>query len=173
MAYLNADGLWIKVDGEEGITQKGGHYAEVGSTPGLAELVIDFGDVTASPAIPGASTRGALGIQIPGGVRITEVELITETAVTSGGSATLDVGLIRYDRSTELDYDGLVAALALASFNAAGETVVLRVGSTSAGALIGTTLANPGIMTVNYATASLTAGKVKIRVKWYKPTTIG
>lgn len=173
MAYLNADGLWIKVDGEEGTTQKGGHYHEHGNTPGLAELVVDFGDIPATAAIPGATSRGALGIQIPSGVRIEEVELFTETAFTSGGAATLDVGLVRYDRATELDYNGLVAALALTAIDAAGEKTVIRVGSTGAGALIGTTLANPGIMTVNYGTAAYTAGKLKIRVKWYRPTAIG
>jgi len=172
MAYLNADSLWIKSKGEEGNTQKGGHYYELGSQSGLAELVVDFGDIGSSAAIPGSST-GTLGVQIPSGVRITEVELFVETAFTSGGAATLDVGLIRYDRSTELDYNGFVAALALTAIDAAGETTVLRVGSTGAGALIGTTLANPGIMTVNYGTAAYTAGKLKIRVKWYRPNTTG
>jgi hypothetical protein len=103
-------------------------------------------------------------VVVPKNARIEKVEVITQTAVTSGGSATLNVGLKRTDNSTELDYDGLVAALALASFNSAGETVALTVGSTSAGALIGTTLAYNGYLTVDYDTAAFTAGAIRVRV---------
>lgn len=174
MAYLNTDGLWIKVDGEEGITQKGGQYLpENTGLPGYAELVVDYTDITATAAIPGSSTRGELGIQIPSGVRIEQIELFAETAFTSAGAATLDVGLIRYDRTTELDYNGFVAALALTAIDGLGEKTTITLGSTGAGALVGTTLTNPGIMTVNYTTAAYTAGKLKIRVRYYKPLTIG
>lgn len=171
MAYVNADGLHVMTDGEEGITRSHGAYLDYGPTPGNAEVVIDFSQIGSTAAIPGGT--GVFGISIPKNKQIEEVELFVENAFTSGGSATLDVGLVRLDRTTELDYDGLVAALALTSIDAKGEKVVLRVGSTGAGALIGQTLTNPGLVTVRYNTAAYTAGKLKVRIRWFDPNKIG
>lgn len=110
---------------------------------------------------------------LPKGYRVQEVVIIAETAATSGGSATLDFGLSRTDaRSsspTELDYDGLIAALAKTAIDAAGEQNTITVGSTGAGALIGTTLANDGVFVAKAGTAVFTAGVVKIKVRAYRP----
>ena len=174
MSYVNSDGLLIKTDGEEGITQKGGLYPATNNpVPNVAELVVDFGDIPVSAAIPGRSSRGAYGVVIPKGVRIERVEVVAETAATSGGAATLDVGLVRLNGTVELDYNGLVAALPLANINVAGEVNLLTPGVTSAGALVGTTLTEAGILTVNYGTAAFTAGKIKVRISFHRPLTVG
>jgi len=107
----------------------------------------------------------------PKNARIERVDVITETAVTSSGSGVMNIGFNRTDRTTALDVDGLVAALPVASFNAAGETVSLTAGSTYAGALIGTTTAYAGVFVADYDTADFTAGKVVIRVYYRFPVT--
>jgi len=129
---------------------------------------IEFSLTLTAAATGAAIPTGCDNIFFPTGVRIEQVEIIVDTAATSGGSAVLNIGLQRLDRSTELDYDGFVAAATLASMNAAGKKIVYNVGSTSAGALIGTTLANPGYLTFDYDTAAFTAGVIRVRVKYYK-----
>lgn len=173
MSWTNSDGLYVKFGTEEGKVAKGGTYSTRGSlqeTEIKIDLTTDAASTTA--AIIGSAT-GSAGVLLPGGVRIEEVEVVAEVAATSGGAATLDIGLIDTDHSTVLDDDGLVAALALTSIDAAGEKTVLRVGSTGAGAFIGTTLTSPGYLCAAYNTAVFTAGKVAIRVKYYNPQTTG
>lgn len=172
MAYFNTDGLYIKTGREEGALAVGGTYRTAGPLQCTEVKMTLVTDAPVASAIVG-SASGQLGTIIPGGVRIEAVEVITETAVTSGGSATLDVGLVRLDRTTEIDNNGLVAALAIASFNAVSERTYFVSGVTGAGALIGTTTANPGYIVANYGTAAFTAGKTIVRVYWYRPQTNG
>lgn len=167
MAWVNNDGLRVKFGTEEGTSGKGGTLA----TPAnggvtVHEWVITATSLTTTPTIIDFDTR------IGTGARIERVEVISETACTSGGSATLDIGFKRAsDFSTELDHNGLVAALALASINVAGEVNLLTPGVTSAGALIGTDLANTGVLVASYGTAAFTAGVLKVRVYTSVPYT--
>lgn len=172
MAYFNTDGLYIKMGREEGAQAKGGTYRTHGALQ-QTEVKLDLvTDALVATSIVGSSS-GQLGTIIPGGVRIEAVEIVNEVAATSGGSATLDLGLVRLDRTTAIDIDGLVAAAALAGYNAAGERLYLTPGITGAGALVGTTTAFPGYIVANYGTAAFTAGKVIARVYWFRPQTIG
>ncbi len=160
--WTNNDGLRVKFDITEGETGAGGQVMSYGNVS-VVELEILGTEIGSSAAVIDDHTV------IPSGAIIKEVEVVAEDAFTSGGSATLDVGLIRLDRSTELDYNGLVAALALTAIDAEGDVVSLVQGSTGHGALVGTTLANAGLVTVNYGTAAYTAGKAVIRVHYYMP----
>lgn len=163
MGWYNSDGLYVKFGTEEAQVGKAGMYRTAGPQQ-MCELTIS--DLTA------LTTTGVIqdyNVVLPKNARIEKVEVITTTAVTSGGSATLDIGLIRTDTSTAYDDDGLVAALALTSFDSAGETAALTVGSTSAGALIGTTLANNGYLVASYNTAAFTAGAIKVRIYYTRP----
>lgn len=162
MGWYNSDGLYVKFGTEEATVGKFGTYRMAGPVQ-MAELVI--GDLTALSS--SAVTQGYT-LALPKDARIEEVEVEVITACTSGGSATLDVGLIKTNTSTELDYNGLVAAAAVATLSTAGKRLNLINGSTAAGALIGTTLADNGYFTVNYNTAAFTAGKVVVRVKFSK-----
>lgn len=162
MVWTNNDGLLVKFGTEEATRGAGGHVKSVGP---LDVVEVEF-------LLTGLGVSASIVDQhvvIPSGSRIEKVEVVAETAATSGGSAALNVGLIRLDRSTELDYDGLVAALALASIDAEGDVVTLIQGGTSRGALVGTTLANAGVLTADYDTAAFTAGKVVVRVHFYRP----
>ena len=173
MTWTNSDGLFIKFAKEEGQVVKGGTYSTLGPLK-CTEVKIDLTDLAAidTTYIMG-SDHNNRGIVIPSGARIEKVEVVAETAATSGGAATLDIGLVRLDRTTAIDLDGVVAALALASINADGELNTLSVGVTSAGALVGTTTANAGILVAEVNTAVYTAGKVAVRVYWYNPQTDG
>lgn len=166
MVWYNNDGLVVKFGTEEATAGKAGGYNTRGPQQ-MIELFIS--DMTTVPSAAG--TILDYNLVVPKNARIEKVEVITQTAVTSGGAAVLNVGLVRTDTTTELDYDGLVAALALASFNSAGETASLTVGSTSAGALIGTTLANNGYLQVDYDTAAFTAGAIRVRVYFTRDLT--
>ena len=160
MAWKNNDGLYLKYGTEKATANKGGEFRLDGPLH-MVEVKIDLTALTSSAAIVSDQ------IFFPKNARIEEIEVVTHTAATSGGSATLDVGLQQTDRSTEIDYNGFVAALAKTAVDAAGEKNVIRVGSTGAGALIGTTNSTVGYITANYGTAAFTAGVVYVRVKYY------
>jgi hypothetical protein len=160
--WTNSDGLRIKIGASEANITQGGEYNHTGE---YHVVEVRFGATS-------LGTGSALlepGIIIPKGARIDEVEVIAETAVTSGGAAALNVGLVRLDNTTTLGAAGLVSALALAALSSAGEKTVLRPESTSAGTLIGTTLANAGKFVADYDTAVYTAGVILVRVRFYVP----
>jgi hypothetical protein len=166
MTWHNADGLYIKFGQNEGRAGTAGQFASVDAGN---EHVIEV-DINLTSLGTGAAIQSDV-VRIPSGFYVKQVEVFVTEAATSGGSATLNVGLIRSDRTTEEDYDGLVAALALASIDAIGDVVTLVQGSTSHGALVGTVLASTAknsFITADYDTAAYTAGKVKIRVHLVK-----
>lgn len=156
--WLNNDGLYLKSGTDAATVNKAGEY-ELDGPAHLIEATITLSGLTASPVIQSDQ------VFFPKGARIEKVEVVTQTAATGAG-AVLNVGLVRSsDRSTAIDADGFVAALPLASMDAAGETTVLTAGSTYAGSSIGTTTATyVGMITADYDTAAFTAGVVKVRI---------
>lgn len=162
MGWYNADGLYVKIGTEEATAGKAGSYRTTGPQQMVELFLSDMTTVPASPAILDYNTV------VPKNARIEKVEIITQTAVTSGGSAVLNVGLFRTDTTTELDYNGLIAAVPIASFNAAGEVYTSTINDTYVGALVGTTLAYNGYLTVDYDTASFTAGAIRIRIYYVR-----
>ena len=156
--WNNDDGLYIKFGTDEATAGIGGHV----STADDYQMVSVEVDLTTL-----AATAGILddNVWVPANARIDKVEVIVETAADSAGdAAVLNVGLIRKDRSTEIDYDGLVAAMVQGNIDAAGETQEVVIGHTYVGADVGTTTANAGYITADYDTAAFTAGVVLIRV---------
>lgn len=150
---------------EYGVTKatpvKGGEPVMTGD---VREIVFDL-DLT---ALTESETVIMDTVFIPSGARIKEVEVLTETAAATGTA--IDLGFIRRDRSTELDYNGLLAAFPTATMNAEGETTTLRLGSSQVGALVGTDLANDGLFTCSRTdSTAFTAGALKITVRYYIP----
>lgn len=166
--WKNSDGLYVKSGVDEatrsvaGESMFDGMYHDVEFTIQAMTSVVSAG---------GATAIVDDNFMFPTGARIEKCEVIVETACTGTG-ATLDIGLIRYDRSTELDYNGIVAAQILSTLTPAGTITTHTAGSTYAGALLGTTTANPGYLTINYNTAAYTAGKVVVRIFWRKPVNV-
>lgn len=155
--WTNADGLRIAFGADEATAGKAGEY-RVDGQERVVEVVVTMTPLTTSAVIQDQF------VTLPAGAFITAVKVLTTTAITSSGSGVFNLGLQRLDRSTELDYDGLIAALPVASFNAAGETVELTEGVTYHGALIGTELAYPGYITADYDTADFTAGTCRVQI---------
>jgi hypothetical protein len=164
MSYSSPDGLLLKFGTEKAVAQKAGEYRTNGRLHEV-ECKITLTALADAAAIP----TGTDLVLFPSGARIEEIEVVGETAATSAGSAVLNIGLVREDRTTAYDDDGFVAALAKTAIDAAGEKNVIRVGSSGAGALIGTTLANKGYLSANYDTAAFTAGVVVVTVRYYIP----
>ena len=181
MTWLNSDGLFVKFGPEEAAIARGG---QTNCVNGIYETVfyVDYRDaLSASTAILGSvagpDAVGSQGVMLPKGMTIHSVEVLTETAPTSSGtvaSANLVLGLIREDRSTELDYDGIATTSFVIGtvLESEGERVTLIPGATGAGALLGKVLANDGIVTISnstHASHPYTAGKWRVTVRGYFP----
>lgn len=168
--WHNSDGLFIRFGTDETTVVDGGEYNTYGALHEL-ELDLVLTDLSTS-----ADTFLSDTVTLPNGARIEKVVLVVETPATSGGSATLDIGLIDQDRTTAFDDDGLVAALALAEMSDPGAVITFvngadstPAGETGDGALIGTTLSNTGLIVASANTAVFTAGVIKVRIYWYNP----
>lgn len=176
--WMNSDGLFVRLGADEGDISKGGQVLTDGDIH-IVEFDVDYTDLlSATPAILGsaaAGNDGSFGVVLPEGARIKAVETLVLTAFTSSGtvgSATFVMGLKKdSDRSTELDHDGLTAAGVVGStLDAAGERNYITIGSTGVGALIGTTLAESGVIVVSnsaHGSHPYTAGKVRVRVEFF------
>ena len=161
MSWLDPDGLLRKFGVEKATANIAGEYRNVGQLREI-ELVLTLSGLTES------ETPVSDQVFFPKGARIEEVRVTAHTAAATGTA--IDLGLIKTDRSTEIDYNGLLAAFPTGSMDADGETTTLNVGSTYAGALIGTTTTNPGYITCSRTTATaFTAGVVRIQIRYYMP----
>lgn len=167
--WTNADGLFIKFNADEVTAVSAGEYRYDGPYR-VTEVEIPMTSLSTSANYFPSDT-----VTIPNGARIAKVMLYVETACTSGGAATFDLGLIDQDRSTAFDDDGFIAALALTEIDTAGSVITfVPADSTPAseagtGALVGTTLTNTGLIVASANTAVFTAGRLIAQVYWYKP----
>lgn len=162
MAWFDNTGLYQKYGTEQTVPLKGGEYSTLGANRTI-DLKIDLTTLTESETILSDN------IFWPKTMRIESVEVVTVTAAATG--AAIDLGLIRLDRSTEIDYDGILAAFATASMNAVGEKTVLTQGSSTAGALVGAAgTSYPGYITCSRTTGTaFTAGVIQVRINLYRP----
>lgn len=147
--WTNDDGLTLKYGTTQVEVTKTGEYRHDGPTRVL-EIEFDHADIDSSNKIM------SYGQRVPQGARIEKVETYVYEAFAGGTS--VDVGLIKTDKSTELDYDGFVDAEVTAN-------LTLGANVAGAGALVGTALTEAGLVTVNF-TGTFTAGKAKVRVYW-------
>lgn len=161
--WTNNDGLYIRYGVDAATLARGGEIRSDGEYRTI-EFELQLEDVTAvsAPLILSENVMIPDGA-IPYSVTVTVVE------VTAGTNSNLDLGLIKQDRSTELDFNGLIAAGDAWHEAAVGTTTEYLVGTTEAGAKLGTVLADPGLICANYDTAAFTAGVIRIIIKWYAP----
>lgn len=160
--WTNSDGLYIKYGTSEAGLRTAGENNKLGLLEVEATITLT-GLAVATESIVSDT------VFLPKGARIQEVETVAKTLATTGTTSTLDVGLIRTDRTTELDYNGLIADAAITNWDAAGEKVVFTPGVTGVGALVGTTLAYAGLLTAGVNTAVFTAGVLIVRVRYFMP----
>lgn len=158
MAWLNEDGLEVLMHGEQGdVKDNGGSVTSV-----VNQFVYNIADATTlgSSDVDPASNDAF----IPAGAYIKGAYLIVETAFTSGGAATLGLGLQEKD-GTIIDADGIDAAIALTAINAVGKVVNCD------GALVGGTLtvgSADAYISSLYGTAAFTAGAAKLVIEYVK-----
>lgn len=160
-SWFDPDGLYRKYGTDKAVPNKGGEYRNDGHLREV-EVKLTLSGLTESETIQSDQ------IFIPAGARLQEVEVVTQTAAATG--VAIDLGLIRTDRSTEIDYDGLLKAFPTGSMDAAGETTSNKVGATYAGDLIGTTLANVGYISCSRTTSTaFTNGVIFVTIRYYMP----
>ena len=108
--------------------------------------------------------QGALTLsgnsKLPIGAVVTRFWAVVETAVTSGGSATVAFG-------TVTDADAFLAATAKASLGAC-----ITIGGGPAAAHVQVAVANDRTVNATVATADLTAGKIRCFVEFWMPSNI-
>lgn len=162
--WNNNDGLYLKYGTSKATAAAAGDFLAYGSNRIIELKISDLTTLTTTAAILDDN------VYVPTNCIIEQVEIISDTAATSGGSATLSVGLMKDDRSTTISDTALISALALTSIDGTGEKTTLTLGSTSAGTKIGTTIGSDrGYITAKYGTAAFTAGAVTIRI-YYRGT---
>lgn len=161
--WMNGDNLYIKFGTAEGTVAVGGQYLQDTGAYRIVELTLTGTSLTTGAAIVHDT------ITIPKNARIDKVEVVATTLMdSSGNGAKLNVGLIKAsDRTTEVDYDGLVAALPEASMDPAGDYQTIDVNHSYKGALIGTTTAYKSLITADWDTEAFTAGVAKVRIFYY------
>lgn len=125
------------------------------------ELYMDFAEVNAGLPTVDADTDAAT-LRIPAGSLIKAAYLEVSTAFTSGGSATLELGVQGVDGST-VDADG-IDTIAVAALTANSWTVC-------DGALVGATVGAADVqISVDDAVAVFTAGVGRLVVEYILPT---
>ena len=161
-SWMNSDSLYIKYGPDKATAGKGGEYRGYTDLHEV-QLKLDLTTLTQTETIQSDS------VFLPAGARIKEVETLTHTAAATG--VAVDLGLIKAsDRSTEIDYDGLLAAIPTASMNAAGEKNIFSDNTTYDGALVGTTLAYTGMVSASATTSTaFTAGIIYVTIRYYMP----
>lgn len=162
--WLNADGQMVLFGTDRARASRGGEFSTLIEGKHCVEVTI------ALAGLPAFGTGNyqivADNVNIPNGAQIEQVDIFASKAMVNSGSGTLDIGLVDQDRSTEIDFDGFVAALAKTAYDAIGEYTKIVVGSTGAGALMGTKITNTGLIVARANTSDYTAGVVKVRI-WY------
>jgi hypothetical protein len=161
---MNNDGLYQKYGTTQATSNIAGEYHYDGPRHCIEIADLDLTKVTVTDGSYIVSDQ----VFFPKNARIETIELITETAATGTG-AVLNLGLVKTDRSTEIDFNGFLAAFPQTSMTPAGSFTTFHEGSTDAGALFGTTTSTVGYICADYDTAAFTAGKVRIRIYYTMP----
>lgn len=161
MSWTNNDGLKILFGTEQATQGYGGVVKHDG------EGVIVRWDLDSS-LFASTDTKYLIldNVYLPAGAIIREASLYVTTGFVGSG-ATLDIGLVRKD-GTEIDYDGIDAAIAVTALDTIGERVSCDgalVASTGGGAL-----GYDGYLCIDTDTATFTAGKAQLYIKYIKAT---
>lgn len=160
MAWLNNDGLYIKYGTDKAEAGKAGQPLNFGGRHTI-ELDLDLSEVSSNPTIVSDV------VFFPKGAILEEVEVINSVASTgSTGNATLNIGLIKTDRTTALEIDGILKAADIDDFDAAGEKKVYTVGVSGIGDVVGVATSEPAYITADWDTADPVSGRVQVRIKY-------
>jgi hypothetical protein len=162
--WTNADGLRIFEPGSARDVTRAGEVEN--GAKRLTWVTIPLSELSATD-----QTIVGENVLIPNGAFIEEIAVIvTKEPTDASGTANLDVGLVDQDRSTEIDFNGFLAAAdAFNSGTDLGRKTVYNLGTTEVGALVGTKITNTGIITAKADTAVFTGGVVRVEIVWHVP----
>jgi len=157
--WVNNDGLEVRFGSSKAESYKGGQLSTMSDSQEL-RIAITGTDV------PSTDAPVDKKVAIPSGAYIESATLVVTTAFTSGGSATLDIGLMTDDNDgtySTKDDDGIDAAIAVASLSD-NASIACN------GALVGTTVTDsnglPMPVSYGYGTAAFTAGVAELVIKY-------
>lgn len=162
-----ADIARVRRAGEYSVLSDGRHLVEV--TVALASL----------PTVSSANVQILDdSVTIPKGAFIEQIDVLV-TKETAGTNANFNLGLVDQDRSTEIDFNGFLAAAdafnsgtdlgSITNYSIYGYGSTNPTLTTEGGALIGTKITTTGLI-VGYAdTADWTAGVIKCRIYFSMP----
>lgn len=162
--WINSDGLKVYFDTDKARAQRGGEYSVLTGGKHVVEVVIDLTTLSTTN-----QTIVVDNVIIPNGALIDTVTFYATVAATSSGNGTIDLGLVDQDFSTEIDFNGILAAVAKTTVDNIGEMNTVTQGTTGAGALFGTKLTNSGYIVANLNTAAYQTGKVVFRIFYSFP----
>tara|TARA_R110000744_G_scaffold41716_2_gene94657 strand:+ start:797 stop:1273 length:477 start_codon:yes stop_codon:yes gene_type:complete len=155
MSYTNADGLFTITQNAQGGVRDNG----LNASNGIKTLVLEIKDAT---------TLGTAAVDpqpndsfIPAGSYITKASLVVTTAFTSGGSATLSIGL-QNAAGGDIAAVGIDQTIAVAALTA-NKAVVCNGTSVGGTATVGTANA---YLSLVYGTAAFTAGAGKLVIEY-------
>ena len=164
--WHNGDSLVVTFGHEEGqvATHPAGEYlTHDGSGAQVMEILINLASLTQTETILNNA------VKIPANAHVLWVETICIVAAATGTA--IDVGIIAEDRSTEVDFNGFLAAFETGDMNAVGETRrffethTQPASITGTGALVGQEVTTGGWLSASMTDATaFTAGKVKVRI---------
>jgi len=158
--WVNSDGLEVLYGSSKAEMRKGGEVNHGGS---LREVLVTI----TGTDVPAADAPNDKRITLPSGAYIDEVTLNVTTAFTSGGSATLDIGLMLDDNDgtySTSDDNGLDAAIAVATL--ADNYRVLCDGAQVETTVTDSTNGLPLAVSYGYNTAAFTAGVAELSIKY-------
>jgi hypothetical protein len=158
--WVNSDGLEVLYGSSKSAMRSGGEVKHSGS---LREIVLTINGAD----VPAADAPIDKRITIPSGAWVDEAVLNVTTAFTSGGSATLDIGLMLDDADgtySTSDDNGIDAAIAVA-------TLVDNYRVVCDGAQCETNVTDgsnglPLVVSYGYNTAAFTAGVATLTIKY-------
>lgn len=171
-------GLLNKYGTDKARARRAGEYSILADGRHMVEVTVALATL---PTV--ASTNVKIlddTVLIPNGAFIEEVDVLV-TKETAGANANFNLGLVDQDRTTQIDFDGFLAAAD--SFNAGTDLggitnfSIYGYGSTNptltteGGALIGTKITNTGLLVGWADTADFTAGVIKCRIYFSMPLT--
>lgn len=166
--WVNQDYLLVNFGTNRARAQRGGEYSMLADGRHCVEVTINL--ATLPTAASGDEQIVADNVYIPNGAFIEQVDVLVTKEPTTSGSPNLDLGLVDQDRSTEIDFNGLIAAGdGWETGTDLGTLFTYVKGTTEAGALIGTKITNTGLITASADTADWTAGVIKCRIYYSMP----
>ncbi len=158
MTWINNDGLEVKFGTDEAAKRNLGEYNQLGPVH-ITELMVKVSEL---PALA-TTTIISEAHKLPSGAKIEYVEFVSPSTTFASAltTATLDIGIIDLDGTSNADDTALVAAATEAELSAGGKNIAGWVGTA-----IGFSLARPSLITWTVNVEVFTGGEGVLRIGW-------